>query len=165
MAVQYNKGDISEAILCAAIAAKFKKRLSASQLEKDPIISIGDLPPINYQDVKSVLTDMIGAGFRSNYSVRDRNIDTKKVSRITDNISVSVGLPQPSAQFLRNPANLGTIFDIFNAAVNKVNSDTAIKQKVFRTQFNLKQDSITINGIGTQNQRSTKVDILSLIHI
>ena len=27
MAVRFNKGDISEAILCAAIAAKFKKRL------------------------------------------------------------------------------------------------------------------------------------------
>ena len=91
--------------------------------------------------------------------MRDRNIDTKQISRITDNISVSVGLPQPSAQFLSNSANWGSLFDIFNAAVNKVNSDTAIKQKVFRTQFNLKQDSITINGIGTRNQRSTKVDI------
>jgi len=159
MAVRFNKGDISEAILCAAIAAKFKKRLSARQLSKDPIISIGDLPPINYQEVKSILTDMVGSGFRSNYSVRDRDIATKQVSKITDNISVSVGLPQPSAQFLSNSANWGSLFDIFNAAVNKVNSDTAIKQKVFRTQFNLKQDSITINGIGTRNQRSTKVDI------
>ena len=159
MAVRFNKGDISEAILCAAIAAKFKKRLSARQLSSDPIISIGDLPPINYQDVRSVLTDMVGSGYRTNYNVRDRNISTKQVSRITDNISVSVGLPQPSAQFLSNSANWGTIFDLFNAAVNKVNSDTAIKQKVFRTQFNLKQDSITVNGIGTQNQRSTKVDI------
>ena len=90
MAVRFNKGDISEAILCAAIAAKFKKRLSARQLSADPIISIGDLPPINYQDVRSVLTDMIGSGYRTNYSVRDRNISTKQVSIITDNISVSV---------------------------------------------------------------------------
>ena len=45
------------------------------------------------------------------------------------------------------------------AAVNKVNSDTAIKQKVFRTQFNLKQDSITISGEGTKIQRTSKVDI------
>ena len=79
MAVKFNKGDISEAILCAAIAAKFKKRLSARQLNNDPIISIGDLPPINYQDVRSVLTDMVGSGYTSNYSVRDRNIATKKV--------------------------------------------------------------------------------------
>ena len=57
MAVRFNKGDISEAILCAAIAAKFKKRLSARQLNNDPIISIGDLPPINYQEVRSVLTE------------------------------------------------------------------------------------------------------------
>ena len=114
MVVRFNKGDISEAILCAAIAAKFKKRLSARQLSADPIISIGDLPPINYQDVRSVLTDMIGSGYRTNYSVRDRNISTKQVSRITDNISVSIGLPQPSAQFLSNSANWGTIFDIFH---------------------------------------------------
>ena len=159
MAARFNKGDISEAILCAAIAAKFKKRLSAKQLSKDLVISIGDLPPINYQDVKSVLTNMTAGGFNSNFNVRDRNIATKQLSKITDNISVSVGLPQPSAQFLRNSANWGDLFDIFNAAVNKVNSDTAIKQKVFRTQFNLKQDSITINGVGTQNQRSSKVDI------
>ena len=76
MAVRFNKGDISEAILCAAIAAKFKKRLSARQLSKDPIISIGDLPPINYQEVKSVFTDMVGSGYRSNYNLRDRNIAT-----------------------------------------------------------------------------------------
>ena len=63
MAVRFNKGDISEAILCAAIAAKFKKRLSARQLNNDPIISIGDLPPINYQDVRSILTDMVGSGY------------------------------------------------------------------------------------------------------
>ena len=159
MAARFNKGDISEAILCAAIAAKFKKRLSAKQLSKDPVISIGDLPPINYQDVKSVLTNMTAGGFNSNFNVRDRNIATKQLSKITDNISVSVGLPQPSAQFLRNSANWGDLFDIFNAAVNKVNSDTAIKQKVFRTQFNLKQDSITISGEGTKNQRTSKVDI------
>lgn len=159
MAAKFTKGDISEAILCAAIAAKFKKRLSAKQLSKDPVISIGDLPPINYQDVKSVLTNMIAGGFNSNFNVRDRNIATKQLSKITDNISVSVGLPQPSAQYLRNSANWGDLFDIFNAAVNKVNSDTAIKQKVFRTQFNLKQDSITISGEGTKNQRTSKVDI------
>ena len=40
MAVRFNKGDISEAILCAAIAAKFKKRLTARQLSKDPILSL-----------------------------------------------------------------------------------------------------------------------------
>ena len=114
MAARFTKGDISEAILCAAIAAKFKKRLSAKQLSKDPVISIGDLPPINYQDVKSVLTNMIAGGFNSNFNVRDRNIVTKQLSRITDNISVSVGLPQPSAQYLRNSANWGDLFDIFN---------------------------------------------------
>ena len=40
-----------------------------------------------------------------------------------------------------------------------INIEFNIKRKVFNTQFNLKKDLIEIQGLGTQGQRTTKVDV------
>ena len=162
MATEFNNGDISELILAAAIAAKFKKRLSAAKLSREQIISIGDLPRITSGDVKGTLRTIISNSFRSQFNVSDRDIVSKRISRVTDNISVVVKIPANSERYM-SAQPIGSRFsnfeNIFNSATNFVNADTEIKRKVFNTQFNLKKDLIEIQGIGTKGQTETKVDV------
>ena len=162
MATEYNNGDISELILTAAIAAKFKKRLSAAKLSREQIISIGDLPRITSGDVKGTLRTIISNSFRSQFNVSDRDMVNKRISKVTDNISVAVRIPVNSERYI-SAQPIGSRFvnfeNIFNSATNFVNADTEIKRKVFNTQFNLKNDLIEIQGVGTAGQRTTKVDV------
>ena len=162
MATEFNNGDISELILAAAIAAKFKKRLSAAKLSREQIISIGDLPRITSGDVKGTLRTIISNSFRSQFNVSDRDIVNKRISKVTDNISVSIRIPANSERYM-SAQPIGSRFvnfeNIFNSATNFVNADTEIKRKVFNTQFNLKNDLIEIQGVGTAGQRTTKVDV------
>jgi len=162
VAKEFNNGDISELILAAAIAAKFKKRLSAAKLSREQIISIGDLPKITSGDVKGTLRTIISNSFRSQFNVSDRDIVNKRISKVTDNISVAVKIPVNSERYI-SAQPIGSRFvnfeNIFNSATNFVNADTEIKRKVFNTQFNLKNDLIEIQGVGTAGQRTTKVDV------
>ena len=162
MATEYNNGDIAELILAAAIAAKFKKRLSAAKLSREQIISIGDLPRITSGDVKGTLRTIISNSFRSQFNVSDRDIVNKRISKVTDNISVAVKIPANSERYM-SAQPIGSRFsnfeNIFNSATNFVNADTEIKRKVFNAQFNLKKDLIEIEGIGTKGQTETKVDV------
>jgi hypothetical protein len=162
VATEFNNGDISELILAAAIAAKFKKRLSAAKLSREQIISIGDLPRITSGDVKGTLRTIISNSFRSQFNVSDRDIVNKRISKVTDNISVAVRIPVNSERYI-SAQPIGSRFvnfeNIFNSATNFVNADTEIKRKVFNTQFNLKNDLIEIQGVGTAGQRTTKVDV------
>jgi len=162
VATEFNNGDISELILAAAIAAKFKKRLSVAKLSREQIISIGDLPRITSGDVKGTLRTIISNSFRSQFNVSDRDIVNKRVSRVTDNISVVVKIPANSERYM-SAQPIGSRFsnfeNIFNSATNFVNADIEIKRKVFNTQFNLKKDLIEIQGIGTKGQTETKVDV------
>ena len=162
MATEFNNGDISELILAAAIAAKFKKRLSAAKLSREQIISIGDLPRITSGDVKGTLRTIISNSFRSQFNVSDRDIVNKRISKVTDNISVTIKIPANSERYM-SAQPIGSRFvnfeNIFNSATNFVNADTEIRRKVFNTQFNLKEDLIEIQGVGTAGQRTTKVDV------
>ncbi len=162
MATEFNNGDISELILVAAIATKFKKRLSTAKLSREQIISIGDLPKITSGDVKGTLRTIISNSFRSQFNVSDRDIVNKRISKVTDNISVAVKIPVNSERYI-SAQPIGSRFvnfeNIFNSATNFVNADTEIKRKVFNTQFNLKNDLIEIQGVGTAGQRTTKVDV------
>ena len=147
MATEFNNGDISELILAAAIAAKFKKRLSVAKLSREQIISIGDLPRVTSGEVKETLKTIISNSFSSQFNVRDRDIVNKRISRVTDNISVVVKIPANSERYM-SAQPIGSRFsnfeNIFNSATNFVNADTEIKRKVFNTQFNLKKDLIEI---------------------
>ena len=162
MATEYNNGDIAELILAAAIASKFKKRLSTAKLSREQVISIGDLPRITSGDVKGTLRTIISNSFRSQFNVSDRDIVNKRISTVTDNISVAVRIPANSERYM-SAQPIGSRFsnfeNIFNSATNFVNADTEIKRKVFNTQFNLKKDLIEIEGIGTKGQTETKVDV------
>ena len=78
-----NKGDISEAILAAAIAAKFKKRIDVNEFKNtSSAINIGNLPPVTKTDVENVLRILVRS-FKYSTSVNDidrikKTVETKK---------------------------------------------------------------------------------------
>jgi hypothetical protein len=155
----FNKGDISEAILACAIAARFKKRLDVTKLRKEVVISLNQLPTVSLNDVQNVLRDVVTNNFVSNYSLKDSDAIKKIKTNITDSLTVDASIPAKSAAYLAKPVNWGNLYDIFQSAVNKVNSDTRIAQKTYKTQFNLQEDTIIVSGVGTKDQKGTKVDI------
>ena len=162
MPVEYNKGNIAEAILAAAVGARFKKRFTEADFKggkKDKkSVNIGNMKPVNVADVQEVLSQLISGG--AQYQVRDFNKKEMKSADIFDNISVSVAIPSPDMNFLRKRSNWASVSNIFNSAVLKVNQDSQIRSKAYGLSINLAEDSIIIKGVGTENQQGTKVDLL-----
>lgn len=159
MSADYNKGDISEAILAAAIAAKFKKRINVAEFKTtNAPIKVGNLPAITKADVEDVLAILV-KGFRYSTSVRDIDRVTKTQTNVYDNIQVSVGIPQKSALFLQKRSNWTKVSNIFTSAVSKVNTDSKLKAKAYGLSVNKKNDTIIIRAVGTEAQTATKVDI------
>ena len=162
-----NMGDISEIILAAAIAARFKKRLEESDLkkmERGRPIALGELPQVTVDDVKKVLTKMVKNGgndfdFKANFIIKDTDRKSKIKSQITDKIEVTASIPEPSARYISNEKTWNGINDLFRSAVAKVNQDRNIKKKAIFAEFNLQEDKIVIAGEGTKDQKGTKVDI------
>lgn len=162
-----NMGDISEIILAAAIAARFKKRLEEGDLkkmEKGKPIPLGELPQVTVDDVKKVLTKMIKTGgndfdFKANFTVKDTDRKSKIKSKITDKIEVTAAIPEPSARYISNEKTWNGINDLFRSSVAKVNQDRNIQKKAIFAEFNLQEDKIVIAGEGTKDQKGTKVDI------
>jgi len=155
----FNKGDISEAILACAIAAKFKKRLDVTKYDKKTVITLNQLPTIDVNDVYEVLKNVVRNNFFYSYSMKDSDAIKKIQTDITDTLTVDASIPTKSAAYLAKSTNWGSLFDIFQSAVSKVNSDTRITQKTYKTQFNLQEDKIIVSGVGTKDQKGTKVDI------
>lgn len=155
----FNKGDVSEAILACAIAARFKKRLDVTKYDKKAVITLNQLPTVDINDVHKILKDVVGSNFIYNYSMKDSDAIKKIQTDITDTLTVDASIPAKSAAYLAKPINWGSLFDIFQSAVSKVNSDTRITQKTYKTQFNLQEDKIIVSGVGTKDQKGTKVDI------
>lgn len=159
MSANYNKGDISEAVLAAAIAAKFKKRINVSEFKNtNASIKVGNLPPITKSDVEDILSILVKS-FRYSTSVRDIDRISKTTTNIYDNIQVTVGIPQKSAIFLQNRSNWSKVSNIFTSAVSKVNSDSRLKAKAYGLSVNKKNDTIIVRAVGTEAQTTTKVDI------
>jgi len=159
MAVEYNKGNISEAILAAAVAARFKKRFKESDFASaTERISVGNMKAITVMDVEEVLAQLVSGG--AQYNVRDFDKKQRKRADIFDNISVSVSIPGPDMNFLTQRSNWSKVQNIFSSAVAKVNQDIDLTSNSYKLTVNLREDMIDIRGIGTENQQGTKVDLL-----
>jgi len=156
MPLEYNKGNISEAVLAAAIGARFKKRFQQPDFKKSSeSIKIGMLPQIGLNDVKLVLRDIV-RNQGSSYTVYDFDRKEKKIANITDNINLNISIPARDFEFLRLESNWSKISEIFSSALNKINSDGKIKSQAYGLAVNKKYDTINIVAQGTQG---TKIDI------
>lgn len=159
MAVEYNKGNISEAILAAAVAARFKKRFKESDFASaTERIGVGNMKSITVMDVEEVLAQLVSGG--ATYNVRDFDKKQRKRVDVFDNISVSVSIPGPDMNFLTQRSNWSKVQNIFSSAVAKVNQDVDLTSNSYKLTVNLREDQIDIRGVGTENQQGTKVDLL-----
>jgi hypothetical protein len=158
---EFNKGDIAEAILAAAVAARFKKRFKESDFknQKTPVaININSLKAINTGDVEEVLRQLVSGS--AQYRIADFDKKVKREVDIFDNIAVSVSIPQASMNFLTKIGNWASVSNIFTSAVTKVNQDPQLRASALKLAINLKEDQISVRGVGTENQQGTKVDLL-----
>lgn len=158
---EFNKGDIAEAILVAAVAARFKKRFRESDFaaQKRPMaVNVRNLKPINIADVQEVLSAIVSGSVQ--YRISDFDKKTRKEVNIFDNINVSVSIPTASMNFLSQRKNWASVSNIFNSAVAKVNQDAKLRSSALSLAVNLKEDTISVKGVGTENQKGTKADIL-----
>lgn len=159
MPVEYNKGNIAEAVLASGIGARFKKRFQQSDFKgPSQTINIGNLPLVTVDDLKGVLRELV-KGQVVSYTVYDIDRKQKKISSITDNINISVAIPTKDMQFLQSEANWSKISSIFTAALSKVNGDNRLKAQAYGLSVNKKFDTISVSAQGTLDQKGTKVDI------
>jgi hypothetical protein len=157
----FNKGDLAEAILAAAVGARFKKRFKESDFanQKRPMaVNVNNLKSVTVADVEEVLSQVVAGG--AQYRVADFDKKVRKEVNIFDNISVSVSIPQASMNFLTQRGNWASVSNIFLSAVAKVNQDPQLRTSALNLSINLKEDQISIRGVGTENQKGTKVDLL-----
>jgi len=136
-----NRGDISEAILGAALTAKLIKRGSDS------------IGPIDLNDIQQVLAKAIGTSSESLlYTVEDKN------SKIADKISFRLRLPSGSMDIIKNKKSWGKFEDLFSSATEYANSGDAEKYSNYFYK-NGKVDEILITSDGVSDQKGRKTDI------
>jgi hypothetical protein len=139
---KYNKGDVAEAILGAAVAAKFIIR------------PVGD---ISKKDVEDVLKKVLASN-PVTVQVADYKKTTKSAN-ITDNIKFKVGIPKPAMDFVSDSSNWSSISDLFSSALSYVNSDRRLNLQAIQFSKNHKSNTIFVNSDGTGDQTGTKADI------
>jgi hypothetical protein len=140
-AIKFNRGDIAEGVLGAAITAKLIKRGSDR---------IGDITP---EDVKSVLS---AAMSKSNdtliYKVNDRN------SQIADKIVFSIKLTGPSLEIIADKSQWNKFENLFDSSAHYANTADAERYSEYFYK-NGKVDEVYITSDGLSGQKSRKTDI------
>lgn len=139
--IKFNKGDIAEGVLGAAITAKLIKRGQDR---------IGDITP---EDVKNVLS---AAMAKTNdtliYEVNDRN------STIADKIVFSVKLTGPSLQIIGDKEQWPKFESLFGSSSHYANSADAERYSDYFYK-NGKADEVYITSDGLSGQKSRKTDV------
>jgi hypothetical protein len=142
---RYNRGDIAEGILGAALSAKLTKRGSSK---------IGNIMP---DDVRAVLANALDSNDTLIYTVEDRN------SQIADKISFTLRLPSGSMDIIRNQKMWPRFADLFDSAVHYCNSADAERYSNFFYQ-NGKVDEVVIQSDGVSDQKGRKTDVQAVVN-
>jgi hypothetical protein len=143
---RYNRGDIAEGILGAALSAKLIKRGSSK---------IGDIVP---DDIRTVLSNALAtSGDALIYTVEDKN------SQIADKISFTLRLPSGSMDIIRDQKMWPRFTDLFDSAAHYCNSADAERYSNFFYQ-NGKVDEVVIQSDGVSDQKGRKTDVQAVVN-
>lgn len=134
----FNKGDVAEAILGAAVVATFMK---------------SDDSPISKADVEKHL-----ATVAKQNSVSQERGEEKETS-VSDVIRFRVGLPKKAMDFISDKSNWTAVADLFDSVVLYCNSNKRLQRQAKVLRTNAKVDNIFVNSDGTGDQKGTKADI------
>ena len=137
----YNRGDIAEGLLGAAITAKLILRGGNK---------IGSITPEN---IRGILTSSIkNTNQELSLRVSDKN------SQIADNIIFTLKLPTGSMEMIKDPENWNKFEDLFNSAVHYANSSDAERySNYFYTNGKIDEVRIVSDGVSGQKERKTDV--------
>ena len=137
--ISANRGDVAEAILGAAVAAKFIKRPTDT---------------VTLEDVQSILAKVIISS-----PVETSVFDLEKVANIKDNIKFRVGLPKRAMDFISDRSNWQDVDDLFDSSIAYVNGDKRLNLQARKFSKNKRENEIYVNSDGTGDQKGTKADI------
>ena len=144
-AKRYNRGDIAEALLGAAVTAKLIRRG-------------GDrIGTITTDDIKKVL--------RSAIKDSDNQISltvTDKSSEIADKIVYTLKLPSGSMYMIQNVDNWELFTDLFDSAVHYANSRDCERYSNY-FYINGKKDEVRIVSDGVSDQKGRKTDVQAVV--
>lgn len=135
---KFNKGDVAEVVLGAAMTAKFRKTDNSNVTEKE---------------VEQIIREVIHG-----QSVEYKRLDKIETEEVFDRIIFRVGVPRKAMEFLKGE-DLSEIIDLFKSAVTYVNTDKRIDRQAKILRSNDKVDEIIVNSDGVGDQKGTKADI------
>ena len=143
-ASKFNRGDIAEGILGAALTAKLIKRGSDR------------IGTVNIGDIHTVLGRAIEKGSALVLRVEDKN------SQIADVIEYTLRLPSSSMVAIKDKKNWPRFDDLFSSALEYVNDSDVNKYANFFYK-NGKVDEVDIISDGVSDQKGRKTDVVARV--
>lgn len=139
----FNKGDVAEGIIGAALAAKFSLEANADT-------------EITPDDIKSILADMQP---QMEAAETPPNITWNKKSHSNQELcSLEIILKKPQLLALLNASNWKGLSQEFTAAAKYANSNF-VKAHLKSLVNTPNRDAVHIKSIGADNEKGTKVDL------
>jgi hypothetical protein len=144
--VKYNRGDVAEGILGAALTAKFINRPESFKKNNVPL-------------TKKMIDDVLNKFFKSAKIItyKPKDILMKKGKFAVDQINFSINLPQSAFNLLSNPKDRLVVDDLYDSAIDYI--ETTWKEEVLSFALNGVVDKVDINSDGVGDQKGTKADI------
>lgn len=134
----FNRGDVAEVILGAAVTAKFLKK---------------DDSNVSIPEVERIIKETIGL-----QNIEYQRIDTVDTEKVFDNITFRISVPKKAINFLKGKDFSG-VNDLFLSAIEYVNTNRRLTRQAKVLRSNAKVDDITIKSDGVGDQKGTKADI------
>jgi flagellar hook-basal body complex protein FliE len=188
MAKEYNRGNLAEPILAAAIVAKFIDRPTKDNKQKTPwVVTDKELKDVLKKMFKKVKVQpaksktskpqMVGEVKLERKDILESVKKSKKAFQgisgkfwieetptIIDEVSFKASIPRPDMDWLANSlqsakANLMEIQDIFDSSRKYVNEHPRLNKLAKKLATNSRVDKFHVGAVGTEDQTGTKVDI------
>lgn len=144
---KYNKGNIAEAIVGAALFAKFINR---------PKDKKSNYPALTLSMIEEVLADYYGS-----YSVGKvlKKTVTDPGTKVKDNMTLQINIPQADTDVLKSKKTrqMDVLRKLYLSAIQYVNE--AWESEAIQFALNGKIDSVDVHSDGTGAQTQTKADI------
>jgi hypothetical protein len=143
---KFNRGDVAEGILGAALTAKFANRPKSLKDKNNPI-------------TKEMIDYVLDKFFQSNRMIQFKvnDIVSSRGSSVVDGINFSVSLPEAAVDFLSKKQNRRIVDDLYDSAIKYVEETWA--EDVLKVALNGQIDDVVIVSDGVGDQKGTKADI------
>jgi hypothetical protein len=142
----YNRGDIAEGIVGAALTAKFINRPKSL---KDTNI------PLTKKMIDDVLDNLFKSSNNSVYKAND--LVSKKGKTVMDTIKFSMHLPVAAFNLLKDKNKRILVDDLYKSSIDYI--ETTWQKEVLDFAKNGEIDNIIIDSDGVGDQKGTKADI------